>query len=93
MNTAFMKVDGMINGDSSYELQDKLNEVLEADVDVLELDLSNCRSISSTGIGKLLIFYKEYLKTEKEFKIVKCSENIYNLFQKIRFNQLIDIQR
>ncbi|MEA1972958.1 MAG: STAS domain-containing protein [Candidatus Cloacimonadota bacterium] len=90
---AIMKVEGMINGESSFKLQDRLKEVLDSGVNKLDIDFSECRSISSTGIGKLLIFYKTYLKTDKELRIVKCSENMFNLFNKIRFDQLIDIKR
>ncbi|HOD54077.1 MAG TPA: STAS domain-containing protein, partial [Candidatus Cloacimonadota bacterium] len=58
--TALMKVDGIITSDNSYIFQEKLAEVLKSDVKKLDIDLSACRNMSSIGIGKLLLFYKDF---------------------------------
>lgn len=89
--TSKMSVNGIITSDNAYLFQDKLNDVLKTEAKVLELDLSECRNISSTGIGKLLLFYKEFLNRGGEIEITKCSLNVYELFTTIKLNQLFTV--
>ena len=56
---AKMKIEGILNSENAYLLQEKLTEVFNSDATLLELDLLDCRNISSTGIGKILLFYKD----------------------------------
>ncbi|HRR00770.1 MAG TPA: anti-sigma factor antagonist, partial [Candidatus Cloacimonas sp.] len=58
---AKMKIEGILNSENAYLLQEKLNDVLKSDATLLELDLLDCRNISSTGIGKILLFYKDFI--------------------------------
>lgn len=88
---ATMKVDGIITSDNSYLFQEKLNEVLKSDAKRLEIDLSACRNMSSIGIGKLLLFYKEFINRNGEIEISKSSPAVYELFTTIKLNQLINI--
>jgi anti-anti-sigma factor len=89
--TAYMKVDGIINSENAYVFQDELQKVLKSNAKVLEIDLSECRNISSTGIGRLLLFYKEFMTRSGEIEIVKCSPTIYELFTMIKLNQLFSV--
>ncbi len=89
---AKMKIDGVISSDNSYLFQEELNKVLEnKSIVLLEIDLSTCRNISSSGIGKLLIFYKEFMTREGEIEISKSSPSIYELFTTIKLDQLFTI--
>lgn len=58
---ASMKIDGILNSENAHLLQEKLSEVMKSDALLLELDLFDCRNISSTGIGKILLFYKDFI--------------------------------
>jgi len=89
--TALMKVDGIITSDNSYIFQEKLADVLKSDVKKLDIDLSACRNMSSIGIGKLLLFYKDFLNRNGEIEITKSSPAVYELFTTIKLNQLITI--
>jgi len=88
---ATMKVDGIITSDNSYLFQEKLNEVLKSEAKRLEIDLSACRNMSSIGIGKLLLFYKEFINRNGEIEIIKSSPAVYELFTTIKLNQMINI--
>ncbi|HOE90507.1 MAG TPA: STAS domain-containing protein [Candidatus Cloacimonadota bacterium] len=89
--TALMKIDGVISSDNAYLFQEKLNSVLNSDVTKLDMDLSACRNMSSIGIGKLLIFYKDFIARNGEIEIIKSSTAVYELFNTIKLNQLISI--
>lgn len=88
---ALLKVEGIISADNAYLFQEKLNEVLKSESRFLEIDFSHCRNISSTGIGKLLLFYKEFLAKNGEIEIIKSSPSVYELFVTIKLNQLFNI--
>ena len=89
--TATMRIEGILTSDNSYLLQDKLNEVLKSEVDYLELDLLECRNISSTGIGKILLFYKDFIAKGGEIEVIRCSHGVYELFSMLKLNQLFTV--
>lgn len=88
---AIIKIDGVVTTENAYMFQEKLDEVLKSDAKRLEIDFSACRIISSTGIGKLLLFYKDFIAKNGEVEIVKCSPGVYDLFSTIKLNQLMTI--
>ncbi len=88
---AQMKIEGVVTTDNAYLFKDKLTEVLASDATLLELDLSTCRNISSSGIGKLLIFYKEFMGRDGRIEIVKSSPIVYELLTTIKLDQLFTI--
>jgi anti-anti-sigma factor len=89
---AKMKIEGTITSDNAFQFQERLDEVLRTESKVLELDLSTCRNISSSGIGKLLIFYKVFMKRGGEIEIIKSSPSIYELLTTIKLDQLFTIK-
>lgn len=89
--TARLKIDGILTSDNSYILQDKLNEVLKGEYTYLELDLLECRNISSTGIGKILLFYKDFIAKGGEIEVIRCSHGVYELFSMLKLNQLFTV--
>ena len=88
---ALMKIEGAVSSENVFALQEKLNEVLNSNVKLLEMDLSACKSMCSSGIGKILYFYKDFQEQDGVLEIVKCSPSIYELFTTIKLNQLFTI--
>ncbi|HOE55257.1 MAG TPA: STAS domain-containing protein [Candidatus Cloacimonas acidaminovorans] len=88
---AKMKIDGILNSENAYLLQEKLTEVLNSDANLLELDLLDCRYISSTGIGKILLFYKDFITKGGEIEVVRSSNSVYELFSMLKLNQLFTV--
>ena len=88
---AKMKIDGILNSENAYLLQEKLTEVLNSDATLLELDLLDCRYISSTGIGKILLFYKDFITKGGEIEVVRSSNSVYELFSMLKLNQLFTV--
>jgi anti-sigma B factor antagonist len=90
-NIASMKIDGILNSENAHLLQEKLSEVLASKCTLLELDLLDCRNISSTGIGKILLFYKDFISTGGEIEVIRSSSNVYELFSMLKLNQLFTV--
>lgn len=90
-NVALLKIDGILNSENAHLLQAKLAEVLASNAKVLELDLFDCRNISSTGIGKILLFYKDFISKGGEIEVVRSSNSVYELFSMLKLNQLFTV--
>lgn len=88
---ASMKVDGILNSENSHILQEKLSEVMQSEATLLELDLLDCKNISSTGIGKILLFYKNFISKGGEIEVVRSSNSVYELFTMLKLNQLFTV--
>ena len=89
---AKMKIEGAVTTDKTSIFQEKLDEILKNGAKTAELDFSLCSMICSVCIGKILHFSKEFKTAGNEFKIVKCSLPVYELFTTIKLNTLIDIK-
>jgi anti-anti-sigma factor len=92
-NKATIKVIGMITTENAYMFQEKLDEVKKSKANLLELDFSSCRIICSTGIGKLMVFYKDFTSIDGKVEIISCSTTVYELFTTIKLNQIINISK
>ena len=63
----------------------KLKEVI--------FDFGNVLYIGSAGIGKLLLFYKELAMHDLNLKVVNTSEDIFNLFQILKLDNVFKVTR
>ncbi len=90
-NVASMKIEGILNSENAHVLQEKLSEVVASKVTLLELDLFDCRNISSTGIGKILLFYKDFISRGGEIEVIRSSNSVYELFSMLKLNQLFTV--
>ncbi|MDD4309586.1 MAG: STAS domain-containing protein [Candidatus Cloacimonetes bacterium] len=88
---ASMKIDGILNSENAHLLQEKLSAVIASKANLLELDLLDCRNISSTGIGKILLFYKDFISTGGEIEVIRSSNSVYELFSMLKLNQLFTV--
>jgi anti-sigma B factor antagonist len=88
---ATIKVEGILNSENAYILQERLNEVLASEAKILELDFFDCRGVSSSGIGKILLFYKDFIGRGGEIEVTRCSNTVYELFSMLKINQLFTV--
>ncbi len=86
-----------VHGDLGYErteqFQDALNGLLETECSKVTLNLAEVRKINTACIGKMLAFRKSLAQRGKRFGIRGCSEGLHKLFNKIRLDKLIRIER
>ncbi|NLW18216.1 MAG: STAS domain-containing protein [Candidatus Cloacimonetes bacterium] len=85
---ALMTVEGFLNSENAENFQKRLNEVLDSGARFLDIDLFECKNISSIGIGKLLLFYKDFVGKGGELEVIRSSEPIFELFNTLKLNQL-----
>ena len=68
-------------------------EILEEDFKEVIIDLRYVPFITSSGIGKFLLFYKTVISSGRSMQIKGISENLYDLFRSIKLDQLFSIQK
>lgn len=90
---SILTVTGRIDNEGIQDFQDALSALLEKDSKSVVLNFNQLEFINSSGIGKLLIFYKKSKNLGKETSIQGISDDIFTLFKAIRLDKLIDIKR
>jgi anti-sigma B factor antagonist len=88
-----LTVSGRVDNEGIVAFQESLDKALERSEEKALLDLSGLEFINSSGIGKLLIFYKKFKNTGREVQIEGISEDVFTLFKAIRLDKLIEIKR
>ena len=88
-----MFLEGRIDNEGTQSFQDGLNSLLEIKKEKVVLNFSKLEFINSSGIGKLLIFYKKTDQSGAETEIDGISEELFSLFRAIRLDKLIKIKR
>lgn len=88
-----LSIQGRIDNEGIQGFQDALNALLEKESQTVVLNFNKLEFINSSGIGKLLIFYKKSKNLGKETTIDGISDDIFTLFKAIRLDKLIDIKR
>lgn len=86
-------LEGRIDNEGLQIFQEGLDAVLEKNKGKITLDLSKLEFTNSSGIGKLLIFYKKAGHSGTETEIEGISEELFSLFRAIRLDKLITIKR
>jgi len=93
-DTATLVIDGNIDMDSGHVLSVKIQEVMEMD-DVMHIacDLTTVKTITSSGIGKLMNFYKFMDSKGGTFEIKGISDNLYKQFMEIHLDRIFPISK
>jgi anti-sigma B factor antagonist len=85
-------VKGDIYIDQADELLDTFNDIIERGPEEVLLDLKGLKSITSSGIGKIVLLYKELKKKNGVLKIKGVNDTIMEIFKIVKLNKLVDIQ-
>ena len=84
---------GRVDNEGAVPFQEALDRTFEVNPRSVAFDLSGVVFINSTGIGKLLLFYKRVKNRNGEIAITGINDDVYTLFKAIRLDKLIPIER
>jgi len=90
-DTARLAIVGDIDDAGANKLKSKLMELQAKDLKEVVFDFSGVRFIGSTGIGKLLLFYKAMSAKGGKIKIVKMNNDLYTMFSVIKLDKVFNI--
>ena len=87
-----VKVKGDIYIDQANELLGTFNDIIEKNPKEVILDLKELQSITSSGIGKIVLLYKELQKKNGTVKIIGVNSTIMQIFKIVKLDRLIKIE-
>lgn len=87
-----VRVKGDIYIDQADELLETFNNIIEKGPEEVLLDLKGLKSITSSGIGKIVLLYKELQKKKGVLKIEGVNGTIMEIFKIVKLDKLVEIQ-
>jgi anti-anti-sigma factor len=86
-----MEVSGSVDIPGAEYLKKSLTKVLESDATETVIDFREVSFIGSSGIGKLLLFYKNFTAKGGKISIINMNKEITMLFKAIKLDKLFNI--
>ena len=84
-------LSGSIDIPGAESLKKTLNEIVDDGPKEVIIDFEEVNFIGSSGIGKLLLFYKNFTSKGAKVQIVKINKEIKALFKAIKLDTLFNI--
>ncbi len=88
---ARITIQGDIDDDGAAVLKNKLMELQGKVLNEVVIDFSGVNYIGSTGIGKLLLFYKSISQAGGVIKIINMSEDLYKMFKIVKLDKVFEL--
>ncbi len=88
-----VRLSGRIDNESGPVFQEALDKAFASNPSRISLDFGKVTFINSSGIGKLLLFYKQVHNRNGEIHIAGINDEVFTLFKAIRLDKLIPIEK
>ena len=86
-----LELSGKIDVAGAEKLKNIFNLLLEKDHKEIIIDFNDVSFIGSSGIGKLLFFYKNLSAEKREITLINLNNEIKSLFKAIKVDTLFNI--
>ena len=83
---------GDIYVDQADELVDVFNSIVEKRPQEVIIDISGLKSITSSGIGKIVLLYKNLHEKNTRLKIIGVNDTIMQIFKIVKLDKLVEIE-
>jgi len=90
---AFVSLAGRVDNEGTAVFQEALDKLFSMNPEKAIFDFTGLTFINSSGIGKLLLFYKKFKNKGGDIIISGINDDVYTLFKAIRLDKLITIER
>jgi anti-anti-sigma factor len=90
-DTLIVKVSGAVDTSAAEILRSELNKIAGQRPKKVVMDLSMVPTMGSSGIGKILMFFKSLDSVKAGFEIKGIHENLYNIFKAVKLDKLFPI--
>lgn len=90
-NKTIMFLSGSIDIPGAESLKKSLTQILDGDSKEVVIDFKEVSFIGSSGIGKLLIFYKNFTSKGGKINIENLNKEIKALFRAIKLDKLFNL--
>jgi anti-anti-sigma factor len=90
-DTLIVKVSGAVDTSAAEILRSELNKIAGQRQKKVVMDLSMVPTMGSSGIGKILMFFKSLDSSKASFEIKGIHENLFNIFKAVKLDKLFPI--
>jgi anti-anti-sigma factor len=87
-----VRLRGDIYVEQGDELMKAFNALIEKKPGEVVIDLSELHTITSSGIGKIVLLYKELGKNDGKVRITGVNDTIMQIFKIVKLDKLMDIK-
>jgi len=91
-DVVYVTIIGAVDNDNAEDLKQEFSALLEMDFEEAVFDLTYVPFITSSGIGKFLIFYKNSVASRRRMSVKGINDNLLELFRSIKLDQLFQIE-
>ena len=89
--TVSFTLSGTIDEEGAAALKQQFNTLPHSQIKELVIDLAGVSHIGSSGIGKLLLFYKNMAAHNGTLRLTRVPQPIYDLFTELRLDTLFSM--
>ena len=86
-----VSLGGDIYVDQTDELLETFNEIIDKSPAEVIIDIKELKSITSSGIGKIVYLYKSLNQKDGKIKITGVNETIMQIFRVVKLDKLVEI--
>ncbi|HNQ85407.1 MAG TPA: STAS domain-containing protein [Deltaproteobacteria bacterium] len=90
-DTLYVKISGPVDTPAAEILRTELNKIASQKPQKVVMDLSTVPTMGSSGIGKILMFFKSLDGAKASFEIKGIHENLFNIFKAVKLDKLFPI--
>jgi anti-sigma B factor antagonist len=92
VNSARLTVTGEIDERGAEEFKGRLQGLLGSHMKEVVIDFDGVTYIGSSGIGKLLLFYKNLAVHGGQVQVVNVQPDIHQLFRELKLDSIFTIR-
>ncbi len=92
-DVTYVKVTGAVDTPAAEVLRMELNKVAAQKPKRVIMDLSMVPTMGSSGIGKILMFYKNLDAARSKFEIKGIHDNLISIFKAVKLDKLFPISQ
>jgi anti-anti-sigma factor len=85
-------IRGDIYVDQTDEIFETFKSIIEKNPQEAILNISDLKSITSSGIGKIFFLYKGLNKKNRKLKIIGANETIMQIFRVVKLDKYVEIE-
>ena len=86
-------IRGKVDEAGADQLKDSFFSILQGKGSQVELNFQDTTHIGSSGIGNILLFYKNMAINDSKLSIINLSPVLFELFQELKLDTLFSISR
>ena len=91
--TSVVRVSGRVDEQGAETMKASLGSLSLSGISEVQIDFKGLTYIGSSGIGKLLLFYKNIGVQQIRLKVINVPTQIYDLLLELKLNTVFTIEK